>query len=55
MFLTGSEVLSAYGTPRQTLDTDLVIDTDPRGLAALIASMGSGFAIARCLRRAWRS
>lgn len=45
-FLTGSEALSAYGTPRQTLDTDLVIDTDEHGLEALIASLGPGFATA---------
>ena len=45
-YLTGSEALSAYGTPRQTMDTDLVVDTDARGLSRLIADLGSGFAVA---------
>jgi hypothetical protein len=45
-FLTGSEALAVYGTPRQTLDTDLVIDTDERGLEDLIAALGPGYAVA---------
>lgn len=36
---TGSEALSAYGSPRQTLDTDIVLATTPAVLEAIAAAL----------------
>ena len=38
-YLTGSEALAAYGEPRQTLDTDLVLATTTDALASLAATL----------------
>jgi hypothetical protein len=39
-YLTGSEALAAYGTPRQTLDTDVVIATEASRLVEVVGALG---------------
>ena len=45
-YLTGSEALAAYGSPRQTLDTDVVVDCTPAQLTDLARSVGDRFLFA---------
>ncbi len=40
-YLTGSEALAAYGEPRQTLDTDLVLATTPEALGSLASALSA--------------
>lgn len=49
-YVTGSEALAAYGAPRQTLDTDLVVDTSEDVLSALASELDSGYYFAEPLR-----
>ena len=42
-YLTGSEALAAYGAPRQTMDTDLVVEAPLGDLDALAASLLDSF------------
>ncbi len=49
-YLTGSEALAAYGTPRQTLDTDVLVDTTEPGLRELGAALGRDYYFAEPLR-----
>ncbi len=53
-YLTGSEALAAYGAPRQTLDTDIVVDTDGSGLSGLGAAIGDGHLFAEPIQTAGR-
>lgn len=41
-YLTGSEALAAYGSPRQTLDVDIVVAADVRQLEALADVLSPG-------------
>jgi hypothetical protein len=45
-YLTGSEALAAYGAPRQTLDTDVVVDAAPTQLAELAVALSDRFLFA---------
>ncbi len=49
-YLTGSEALAAYGSPRQTLDTDVLVDTTESGLRKLAAALGRDYYFAEPLR-----
>lgn len=53
-YLTGSEALAAYGAPRQTLDTDVVVDAPPDALSAMAAGLGERFLFAEPLRTGTR-
>jgi hypothetical protein len=49
-YLTGSEALAAYGAPRQTLDTDLVLDAPIGSMAELAQALESDHYFAEPLR-----
>jgi len=49
-YLTGSEALAAYGAPRQTLDTDLVLDATIESMAELAQALERDHYFAEPLR-----
>lgn len=49
-YLTGSEALAAYATPRQTLDTDVVVDAAPERLSAVPARLARDHYFAEPIR-----
>lgn len=54
-YLTGSEALGPYADPRQTADTDVVVELPVERFDAVFGSFGDTFAIARPIRttRRW--
>jgi len=54
-FLTGSEALAPYAEPRQTADTDVVVELPVERFDEIFGSFGDAFAIARPIRttRRW--
>jgi hypothetical protein len=53
-YLTGSEALAAYGSPRQTLDTDIVVATTPAVLTAIAAAIEPSWLFAEPIRTGGR-
>ncbi len=49
-FITGSEALAAYGTPRQTMDVDVVVDGSPDALSRVARSLESSHYFSEPLR-----
>lgn len=49
-YVTGSEALAAYGTPRQTMDVDIVIEATPTAIAALASGLERDHYFAEPLR-----
>ena len=45
-YLTGSEALAAYGSPRQTMDTDVMVATTPSGLETLAEELSDALLFA---------
>jgi len=45
-YLTGSEALAAYGSPRQTMDTDVMVATTPSGLETLAEELSHALLLA---------
>lgn len=53
-YLTGSEALAAYGSPRQTLDTDIVVATTPAVLEAIAGVLAETWLFAEPIRTGGR-
>jgi hypothetical protein len=53
-YLTGSEALGPYAGPRQTADTDVVLDLPVERFNAVLESFGDAFAVAPPIRGACR-
>lgn len=49
-YITGSEALAAYGTPRQTMDVDVVVDTTADVLDVLADRLAHGYYYTEVLR-----
>ena len=49
-YITGSEALAAYGSPRQTMDVDVVVDATPEVLERLTGSLTDRFYYAQPIR-----